>query len=493
MIKNNIIQSIVYSTVFLFIFSFAFAQSSSNDNTLNCGQNEFLTIGSDGLECVSINSVDVEIGTSISSLSAVCVNGIRRLEVIDAGAIQGIVPNCVVIPVCEVNQSLSYTDDAFQCIDLATFSDTFCPPGEVLTNIKTHFESGKYRCVPFLKFDNPVSCKSNQFTDRIDDEGNPVCRDFPERTITVANSLFRNKTSRTYVDERPNCDNNAKRCHKSRTTRHERDPSFPYLNVASQNIEGINCGKGNNECVNGFPHGTDIELHLDFKWGIRLNSNYRSDECNFIKRSTTSDREYTPGPEYKCELQLRKNLTLQNLAEDLETFYTYPDDEKKSTSWNYVLEIHDDDENMPPIDEDDYRIGYYRCSNWGPNEWKSRSWTCTKIRSSFVEVDPFCIDIKATDFFGDTIFISRVNTRSRWEKTGKSPGHKDTIVTTTLTHRNTIRNPVENNIEVDLRKRRKYQTWIDGDKICSTRGGFNHSHRLRSRVGKDYWTVELTK
>ena len=248
MIKNNVIQSIVYSTVFLFIFSFAFAQSSSNDNTLNCGQNEFLTIGSDGLECVSINSVDVEIGTSISSLSAVCVNGIRRLEVIDAGAIQGIVPNCVVIPVCEVNQSLSYTDDAFQCIDLATFSDTFCPPGEVLTNIKTHIESGKYRCVPFLKFDNPVSCKSNQFTDRIDDEGNPVCRDLPERTITVVDSSFRYPTFTSRATVESNRKKRPRRYIQSRVSYQTVDSS-PYFNVFSQNIEGIDCGNGNNECV----------------------------------------------------------------------------------------------------------------------------------------------------------------------------------------------------------------------------------------------------
>ena len=81
MIKKIVLQSIIYSTVFLFIFlfSFAFAQSSSNDNTLNCGPNQFLTIGSDGLECASIGSGDIQIGVSLSSLSAVCDNGIRGI------------------------------------------------------------------------------------------------------------------------------------------------------------------------------------------------------------------------------------------------------------------------------------------------------------------------------------------------------------------------------------------------------------------------------
>ena len=144
MIKKIVLRSIIYSTVFLFIFlfSFAFAQSSSNDNTLNCGPDDFLTIGSDGLECASVSLNNIQIGVSLSSLSAVCDNGIRKLQVVDTDDIEGIVPSCVDIPVCGVNEVLSYTNTdtntdthAFKCINVDILSATFCPPNERLVSI----------------------------------------------------------------------------------------------------------------------------------------------------------------------------------------------------------------------------------------------------------------------------------------------------------------------------------------------------------------------
>ena len=173
MIKKIFLQSIIYSTVFLFIFlfSFAFAQSSSNDNTLNCGPNQFLTIGSDGLECALISLGDIDIGASLSSLSAVCGNGIRKLQVIDEGAIQGIVPNCVDIPVCRAYEVLSYTDtNAFQCIDIGVFRGTFCRFNEILTRI----ESGAPKCSPLSGLDYPP-CSSGQYVSGFNEEGNPIC------------------------------------------------------------------------------------------------------------------------------------------------------------------------------------------------------------------------------------------------------------------------------------------------------------------------------
>ena len=243
MIKKIVLQSIIYSTVFLFIFlfSFAFAQSSSNDNTLNCGSNQFLTIGSDGLKCASIGPYDIQIGVSLSSLSAVCDNGIRELQVVDEddeGLIKGIIPTCVVIPVCGVNEVLSYIETetdtdtyAFQCINLDTFSGTFCPPNQTLTN----FRNGRPICQTFIlsrgplpvtpisppisppvviipidpSFDSttPDVCPPDPITNdkRIpigyDVEGNPICEELPEEYCPTPGEVF----SDTYNMCVPDC------------------------------------------------------------------------------------------------------------------------------------------------------------------------------------------------------------------------------------------------------------------------------------------------
>ena len=214
MIKKIVLQSIIYSTVFLFIFlfSFAFAQSSSNDNTLNCDPDQFLTIGSDGLECASIGSNDIQIGVSFSSLSAVCDNGIRELQVIDEddeGLIKGIVPTCVVIPVCGVNEVLSYIETetetdtdtyAFQCINLDTFSGTFCPPNQVLTQ----FINGQPICQTFevSRLPRPITpttpdvCPPDPITNNkriprgFDEEGNPICEELPPKLCPAPGEVF---------------------------------------------------------------------------------------------------------------------------------------------------------------------------------------------------------------------------------------------------------------------------------------------------------------
>ena len=240
MIKKIVLQSIIYSTVFLFIFlfSFAFAQSSSNDNTLNCGSNQFLTIGSDGLKCASIGPYDIQIGVSLSSLSAVCDNGIRELQVVDEddeGLIKGIVPTCVVIPVCGVNEVLSYIETdtntyAFQCINLDTFSGTFCPPDQTLTKLR----NGQPFCQTFIVSQNPrpttpisppISppvviipidpgfdsttpdvCPPDPITNNkripigYDVEGNPICEELPEEYCPTPGEVFRNSDNMCVPD-----------------------------------------------------------------------------------------------------------------------------------------------------------------------------------------------------------------------------------------------------------------------------------------------------
>ena len=470
MIKKVILQSIIYSTVFLFLvlFSFAFAQSPSNDNTLDCGPNEFLTIGSDGLECASINLDDIEIGISLSSLSPTCVNGIRKLQIIDD--IQGIVPTCVDIPVCDLNQVLSYTENAFECINVDTFSGTFCGDNETLNRI----EGGRYICERFQGIETPDvpginDCGSSQAQSGIDELGNPICSNVPDRSIRVGRSLF--------------------------------------YNVRSNNFEGIDCGNGKRDCREFLPYGSDVELHLDFVWGSRLNPDYKNEEseaCNFIKRSPTSSVRY------KCEFQLYRNLTLGGLAEALKTTYAYgvshryrgrtirPSSGFKSSTFNRVLTINNN-----------YEVGYFE-HTYIRDDYKRLG----PANAAFVRSSPFCININATHFpdgrangSPNTVFKSTVTTGSNYKTSrsffkqisaalGFSAKHKKfrRVETRTvfLNHTNTIRNPVRGVTRVEERRSRPYQTWIDGDKICSTRGGYRHSPSEHSHVGYDVrWAVEI--
>ena len=461
MIKKIVLQSIIYSTIFLFIFlfSFVFAQSSSNDNTLNCGPNQFLTIGSDGLKCTSISLGDIEIGVSLSSLSAVCDDGIRKLQVIDEGEIQGIIPNCVDIPVCRVNEVLSYTTntntntDTFQCINVDTFSGTLCPPGHTLIRIA---EGGIPACTPFALDKRPIidpitpptppitppigppiidppigpptiitlpitppvdPCLPNRITNGFDEEGNPICSNLPEKTITVVRSSS--------------------------------------LNVRSNNIAGIDCGNGKNRCVKSFPYGSDIELHLDvIGWAKKLRKGMNG-ECNFIKRSTT----FPIG--YECEFQLYKNLTIQNRVENLQTRFIYR----------------------------------------GPRKYEGVTSTSNTANYPHVGVnDPFCIDVQATHFPDDAIFESTVRTRSRWKDGNdiekflfgrRSFDVKQTKIVI-VKKENTITNPVTETIRVEENRYPRYKTWIAGDKICSTRGGYSHDASENSYVGFDQeWKVGI--
>ena len=448
-----VLQSIIYSTIFLFIFlfSFVFAQSSSNDNTLNCGPNQFLTIGSDGLKCTSISLGDIEIGVSLSSLSAVCDDGIRKLQVIDEGEIQGIIPNCVDIPVCRVNEVLSYTTntntntDTFQCINVDTFSGTLCPPGHTLIRIA---EGGIPACTPFALDKRPIidpitpptppitppigppiidppigpptiitlpitppvdPCLPNRITNGFDEEGNPICSNLPEKTITVVRSSS--------------------------------------LNVRSNNIAGIDCGNGKNRCVKSFPYGSDIELHLDvIGWAKKLRKGMNG-ECNFIKRSTT----YPIG--YKCEFQLYKNLTIQNQAENLRTRFIYS----------------------------------------GPRKYEGETASVNTTRFPHVGVnDPFCIDVQATHFPDDAIFESTVSTKFSWKggSSGTHRGHNTKLII--VKKNNTIGNPVTRTMRVEEDRHPRYKTWIAGDKICSTRGGYSHNSVEHSFVGFDTeWKIGI--
>ena len=405
----------------------------------------------------------------------------------DGGLIKGIVPTCVVIPVCGVNEVLSYIETdtdtyAFQCINLDTFSGTFCLPSETLTAF-----DGRPICEPLTVTHPPLIdlCPPNQFANGFDEEGNPICSNFLERTITVANSLFKIKTYRTF-ESRNNCEGGKTRCLKG-NVRNEDVDSFPYLNVSSENIEGIDCGNGKNKCVNDFPQGSDIELYLDIVgWGKTFNHQEMNDVCDFMKRSTT------PLGGYECEFKLYKDLTLENLVKDLEKVYIYKSP-LKPASYNHLLEINDD--------PDDNRIGYYNCTNDNPhNEFEESSWTCRK--GGFVEDDPFCIDVKATHFPApNTAFVSKVTTFSKYiyyKSSGLNPikkrtnGTRSSEKTVSVKQSNTISNPVSTTIPVEQRRNREYQTWIDGDKICSTRGGYSHNPSERSRVGKDTeWKVDI--
>ena len=427
MIKKIVLQSIIYSIVFLFLFSFAFAQSTSNDNTLNCGPNQFLTIGSDGLKCASINLGNVGIAISLSSLSPVCVNGIRELQVVDEddeGLIKGIVPTCVVIPVCGVNEILSYTDD-FKCIDIDTFSGTFCEPNEILRGI----EIGLYKCIPFLELDDnpgpgpgpdPVpDCKVNQFVTSFDEEGNPICGNFPERTITVENS--------------------------------------PFANVRSINVEGINCGNGGNNCFKSFLQDAYIELQLDIIPFAKKLENISNGACRFIRSSIPSLTGY------ECAFYLEDNLTLDILLEDLKTFFTYQ----------------------------------------GPRKYEGVDSTSNTANYRQVgKNDPFCIDVQATHFPDSAIFVSTVTTRYRYKKgndirkffKGRKFYDDTTTKVVNVRKENTITNTVRETIRVEEDRYPEYETWIAGDKICSTRGGYSHDAPELSYVGFDTaWTVDIRR